>query len=126
MPALEVDNLTIDYGATRAVHGLTFAAEPGEVVAVLGPNGAGKTSTIEALEGYRAPTSGTARVLGLDPIAQRDQLVPQIGVMLQSGGVHAGIRPIEALELHAAFYAEPEEPGQLLDRVGLTHHRRSS
>jgi ABC-2 type transport system ATP-binding protein len=126
MPALEVDDLTIDYGTTRAVHGLTFAAEPGEVLAVLGPNGAGKTSTIEALEGYIKPTSGKTRVLGLDPIADRGALMPQIGVMLQSGGVHAGIRPIEALELHAAFYAEPADPAELLNRVGLTHHRRSS
>ncbi|MCB0961534.1 MAG: ATP-binding cassette domain-containing protein, partial [Acidimicrobiales bacterium] len=53
MPALEVRDLTITYGDTRAVTGLTFAAEPGEVLAVLGPNGAGKTSTIECLEGYR-------------------------------------------------------------------------
>jgi ABC-2 type transport system ATP-binding protein len=126
MPALEVRDLTISYGATRAVNGLSFAAEPGEVLAVLGPNGAGKTSTIECLEGYRRPTTGEVRVLGLDPIAQHDQLVPQIGVMLQAGGVYAGIRPLEALELHAAFYADPEDPVELLERVGLTHRRRAT
>lgn len=126
MPALEVCDLTITYGSTRAVNGLTFAAEPGEVLAVLGPNGAGKTSTIECLEGYRKPTSGEVRVLGLDPIAEHAQLVPQIGVMLQSGGVYPGIRPLEALELHAAFYADPADPAELLERVGLTHRRRST
>jgi len=108
------------------VNGLTFSAEPGEVLAVLGPNGAGKTSTIECLEGYRRPTAGFVRVLDLDPIAEHAQLVPQIGVMLQSGGVYPGIRPIEALELHAAFYRDPADPAELLERVGLTHVRRSS
>ncbi len=126
MPALEVRDLFISYGSTRAVNGLTFSAEPGEVLAVLGPNGAGKTSTIECLEGYRRPSSGEVRVLGLDPIAQHDQLVPQIGVMLQSGGVYPGIRPLEALQLHAAFYADPVDPHELLERVGLTHLRSSS
>ena len=126
MPALEVTDLVITYGDRRAVNGLTFSAEPGEVLAVLGPNGAGKTSTIECLEGYRRPTTGSVRVLGLDPIAQHAELVPQIGVMLQSGGVYPGIRPIEALELHASFYADPADPAELLDRVGLTHLRRSS
>lgn len=110
MPALEVRDLFISYGSTRAVNGLTFSAEPGEVLAVLGPNGAGKTSTIECLEGYRRPSGGQVRVLGLDPIAQHDELVPQIGVMLQSGGVYPGIRPLEALQLHAAFYAVPPTP----------------
>ncbi|WP_426574755.1 ABC transporter ATP-binding protein [Aquihabitans sp. McL0605] len=126
MPALEVSDLIISYGNTRAVNGLTFSAEAGEVLAVLGPNGAGKTSTIECLEGYRRPTSGQVRVLGLDPIAQHDQLVPQIGVMLQAGGVYPGIRPIEALELHAAFYRDPADPTELLERVGLTHVRRNT
>jgi len=126
MPALEVNDLTITYGDVRAVNGLTFQAEAGEVLAVLGPNGAGKTSTIECLEGYRTPTTGSVRVLGLDPIAQHQQLVGQIGVMLQSGGVYPGIRPLEALQLHAAFYADPEDPTELLERVGLTHRRRAS
>jgi ABC-2 type transport system ATP-binding protein len=126
MPVLEVDDLTITYGATRAVNGLSFTAEAGEVLAVLGPNGAGKTSTIECLEGYRRPTSGSVRVLGLDPIAQHDQLVTHIGVMLQSGGVYPGIRPLEALELYAAFYPDPADPSELLERVGLNHVRRSS
>jgi ABC-2 type transport system ATP-binding protein len=126
MPALEVDDLVITYGDRRAVNGLTFSAEAGEVLAVLGPNGAGKTSTIECLEGYRRPSHGSVRVLGLDPIAQHDLLVPQIGVMLQDGGVYPGIRPVEALELHAAFYADPADPAELLERVGLTHVRRST
>lgn len=126
MPAIEVDDLTVTYGSRRAVDRLSFSAEPGEVLALLGPNGAGKTSTVETLEGYRRPSDGRAQVLGLDPVADHDRLTPRIGVMLQSGGVYPGIRPLEILSLHAAFYAEPADPAELLERVGLSHLRRSS
>ncbi|MBV9664419.1 MAG: ATP-binding cassette domain-containing protein, partial [Actinobacteria bacterium] len=68
MPALEVSGLVVRYGAVTAVDGVTFAVEPGQVLALLGPNGAGKTSTVETLEGYRRPSEGTVRVLGWDPI----------------------------------------------------------
>ncbi len=126
MRAIEVDDLTITHGPTRAVDQLSFTGETGQVLAILGPNGAGKTSTVEALEGYHRPAEGTVRVLGLDPLAEHRQLTPQIGVMLQGGGVYPGIRPIEALRLHASFYATPEDPAALLERVGLSHVRRST
>ena len=67
-PAVVVRDLTIRYGhddGVTAVDGLHLVAEAGEVLVILGPNGAGKTSTIEALEGYRRPTSGHISVLGL-------------------------------------------------------------
>ncbi|MDQ4089869.1 MAG: ABC transporter ATP-binding protein [Actinomycetota bacterium] len=118
--ALDVSGLVVRYpGDVVAVDGLSFSAGPGEVLALLGPNGAGKTTTVETLEGYRSPTSGTVRVLDLDPLADHARLTPRIGVMLQKGGVYPGIRPIEALRLFAAFYETPEEPASLLDRLGL-------
>jgi ABC-2 type transport system ATP-binding protein len=67
MAAVLVDDLTITYGPRTAVNAISWQAHAGQVLAVLGPNGAGKTSTIETLEGYRTPTSGSVRVLGLDP-----------------------------------------------------------
>ncbi len=126
MPAVEVSDLTVRYGTVTAVNGLSFTAEAGEVLAILGPNGAGKTTTVETLEGYRRPDGGRVRVLGLDPIADKRRVTPNIGVMLQNGGVYAGIRPLEALRLHASFYADSDDPQALLDRVGLTHLRRST
>src|SRR5579884_3251496 len=117
--AVTVDGLKKAYGANLAVDGLSFSVDRGEVFGLLGPNGAGKTSTVEMLEGYRAPDAGTARVLGLDPIADRKALTPRIGVMLQEGGLYPGIRPLEALRLFAAYYADHEEPDTLLDLVGL-------
>ncbi len=121
-PAVEVADLRVTYGDTVAVDGVSFAARAGEVVALLGPNGAGKTSTIESLEGYRRPSDGTARVLGLDPRADHAALAPHLGVMLQEGGLYPGIRVGEAVRLFAAYYPTAEEPAALLDRVGLTGH----
>ena len=125
-PAIEVTDLTVRYGDRVAVNGLSFQAMPGQITALLGPNGAGKTSTVETLEGYRRPTAGSVRVLGLDPVAEHRQLVARIGVMLQSGGVATGMRPAEALHLSASYYDNPIDPDELLDLVGLADHRSST
>jgi ABC-2 type transport system ATP-binding protein len=123
MRAIEVEDLTVHYGALCAVDGVSLAVDHGEVLAVLGPNGAGKTTTVETIEGYRRPTSGSVRVLELDPITEHGRLVPRIGVMLQGGGIYPGIRPLEALRLFASYYDAPEDPVALLERLGLTHKR---
>jgi ABC-2 type transport system ATP-binding protein len=125
-PAVEVADLTIRYGDHVAVDGLSFTAERGQITALLGPNGAGKTSTVETLEGYRRATSGTVRVLGLDPWAQHAEVVGRIGVMLQTGGVYTGIRPPEVLRLFASYFDDPADPDELLERVGLADRRRST
>jgi ABC-2 type transport system ATP-binding protein len=117
--AIEVVGLEKRYGDRRAVDGISLRIAPGEVFGLLGPNGAGKTSTVETLEGYRAPDAGTVRVLGLDPQADGPALRPRIGVMLQEGGLYPGVRPLEALRLFAAFYQDPDDPERLLDLVGL-------
>ncbi|HWH34130.1 MAG TPA: ABC transporter ATP-binding protein [Acidimicrobiales bacterium] len=118
-PAVWVEDLVVRYGATTAVGGVSLAAEAGEVLALLGPNGAGKTTTVETLEGYRRPDGGRVAVLGLDPVADHAEMTRRIGVMLQRGGIYPGIRPREALRLFASFYPRPEDPDELLDRVGL-------
>jgi ABC-2 type transport system ATP-binding protein len=124
-PAIEVAELEKRYGDVRAVDGLSLTVGPGEVFGLLGPNGAGTTTTVEILEGYRRPDHGQVRVLGLDPIRQGRALRPRIGVMLQEGGLYPGVRPLEVLQLFAAFYDDPADPAALLERVGLTDTRRT-
>ena len=119
-------DLTIRYGDRTAVDGISFEAGSGQITALLGPNGAGKTSTVETLEGYRRPSSGSVRVLGLDPVDDHRALVARIGVMLQSGGVATGMRPTEALRLFASYYEDPIDPDEMLDLVGLSDHRSST
>jgi len=125
-PAVVADGLVVRHGDLVAVDGVSFDAHPGEVLALLGPNGAGKTSTVEVLEGYRRPDHGTVRVLGHDPVAERAAVVARIGVMLQDGGVHPGIRAPEVLGLFAALYDDPVDPDELLERVGLADRRRQT
>ncbi|AKL73470.1 ABC-type multidrug transport system, ATPase component [Actinobacteria bacterium IMCC26256] len=117
--AIRVRGLKKQYGSRNAVNGIDLEIGVGEVFGILGPNGAGKTTTVEILEGYRKPDSGTVEVLGLDPWGQGDALKPRIGVMLQSGGLSPGLKPLETLRLYAAFYQSPDEPKRLLDLVGL-------
>jgi ABC-2 type transport system ATP-binding protein len=128
---VEVADLRMAYGATTAVDGLSLTVARGSITAVLGPNGAGKTTTLETCEGYRKPQSGTVRVLGLDPQAQRRDLLPRIGVMLQSGGAWSGVRAVEMLRHVATLHAHPLDVPMLVERLGLgscgrTPYRRLS
>ncbi len=118
-PAISVVGLAKHYGPIRAVDGLSFDVGRGEVFGLLGPNGAGKTTTVETLEGYRTPDEGSVRVLGLDPVRAAAALRPRIGVMLQEGGLYPGLKPLELLNLFAAYYDDAESPHALLDTVGL-------
>jgi len=83
-PAIEVHDLHRSYGAVEAVRGVSFEVERGEVFCLLGPNGAGKTTLVEILEGYRTRTSGSARVLGLDPATGDRALRERVGIVLQT------------------------------------------
>ena len=126
MAAVEVEDLVVRYGDLVAVDHLSFTAEAGAVTALLGPNGAGKTSTVEVLEGFRSPTAGRARVLGLDPGTQHGELVRRMGIMLQNGGIYPGIRAGEAAALFCAHYGHRRRADELLAMVGLTGRARST
>jgi len=112
-------SLVVRYGDFSAVDGVSFVAPSGSITALLGANGAGKTSTVEVLEGYRAPSGGSVSVAGLDPVRDHRALRPRVGVMLQAGGVGSGVRALEALRHAAAMYEDPRSPVELLERVGL-------
>ena len=130
-PAVVVEDLRMRYGDKQAVDGLSLSVERGSITAVLGPNGAGKTTTLETCEGYRRPQQGRVRVLGLDPQAQRRDLLPRIGVMLQHGGAWSGVRAVEMLRHVARLHAHPLSVPMLVERLGLescgrTAYRRLS
>jgi ABC-type multidrug transport system ATPase subunit len=65
--AVSAEMLTKTFGSHRGVEGLEFTVAEGEIFGFLGPNGAGKSTTIRLLTGLSHPTSGTAKVFGLDP-----------------------------------------------------------
>lgn len=84
-PIIEVIDLAVAYGSYKAVKGVSFTVRRGEFYALLGTNGAGKTSTLETVEGHRAPSGGQVRVFGQDPRDRKD-VRPRTGIMLQESG----------------------------------------
>jgi ABC-2 type transport system ATP-binding protein len=80
-PAVETHGLTKSYGRHLALAGVDLDVPPGQVFGYLGPNGAGKTTTIRLLCGLLRPSSGSARVLGLDVVARRDEMQSRVGYL---------------------------------------------
>lgn len=125
MTTIEVNNLYIAYGEKVAVNGISFQAGSGEVLTILGPNGAGKTSTVEAMEGYKKPTGGTIKVLGLDPHKDLPKLTSSIGVMLQDGGIYPRMTPLQALQLFHGYYDQALEVEYLIELMKLQESLRT-
>jgi ABC-2 type transport system ATP-binding protein len=125
-PAVEIVGLIKRYGTMAAVDGLSLTVQRGTITALLGPNGAGKTTTVECCEGYRRPSAGSVRVLGLDPLGDARALRPRVGVMLQDGGVPPAARPEEVLSHVARLYAHPLPVRELLERLGLAGSARTA
>jgi ABC-2 type transport system ATP-binding protein len=101
--AIELDRLTKDYGARRGLADLTLEVGTGEVFGYLGPNGAGKSTTIRLLLDLIRPTSGTARVLGLDPRGDAVELHRRIGYLAGDFVVDTRQRAGECLAFLAAL-----------------------
>jgi ABC-2 type transport system ATP-binding protein len=117
--AIVADRLTKRFGEFAAVDGVSFEIPPGQLVAMLGPNGAGKTTTLEMLEGFAAPTSGTARVLGADPHRGDRRWRARIGLVLQSTSLDAELGVRDTLLVFAGLYPAPRPVGEVLDLVDL-------
>jgi ABC-2 type transport system ATP-binding protein len=79
--AVETHGLTRDFGGVRAVAGVDLAVPAGSFYGFLGPNGAGKSTTIKCLTGLLQPSSGTMRILGIDPVADPVAVKRRIGVV---------------------------------------------
>lgn len=123
--AIEVQNLTRNYNDLRAVDGISFAVEPGEIFGFLGPNGAGKTTTIKMLTGQLRPTSGEAQVMGFDVVEEREQLKPQIGVVFDSQNVYEQSSGHDNLRFYARLYRiKRARVDEVLAQVGLTDRAR--
>ena len=122
---VEVENLGKRYGGLTAVADVSFDIRRGETFALLGPNGAGKSTTIEILEGYRDRTSGTVRVLGVDPQKGDIAWKAQLGIVLQSSAEAAHVTVREQVEQFAAYYDHPRDVDEVIAAVGLTEKSRT-
>jgi ABC-2 type transport system ATP-binding protein len=97
-----------EYKEVRAVDGVSFSIEPGEIVAFLGPNGAGKTTTLKMLSGIIYPSSGSAQVLGYVPWARADAFRRRFAlVMGQKNQLWWDLPAADSFQLHREIYSLP-------------------
>ncbi|MGY1617759.1 ABC transporter ATP-binding protein [Geodermatophilus sp. SYSU D00691] len=123
--AISIRGLVKRYGDSTAVDGLDLDIRRGEIFALLGPNGAGKTTTVEICEGYRDRDGGEVRVLGEDPARGERAWKARLGIVLQSGAGDSALTCRELLRAQASYYADPRDPDEVLELVGLTEKARS-
>src|SRR3954447_6455120 len=98
---IQVENLTKDYGPTRAVDRVTFNVRKGEVLGFLGPNGAGKSTTMKMLTCFLAPTGGTARVAGHDVFDESLEVRRRIGYLPEDTPIYRDMTVLEYLHFAA-------------------------
>jgi ABC-2 type transport system ATP-binding protein len=123
MEVIVVEDLRKHYAEVKAVDGISFAVEQGEIFGFLGPNGAGKTTTIEMIEGYRVPDSGRVTVLGLHPRRDDYELKERVGILLQETALYQDLKLSELLRLFASYYRSSVDTDGLLEMIGLEEKR---
>ena len=116
---LEVENLEVSYGALAALHGVSLAVRPGEIVALVGPNGAGKSTLLKAIAGLMAARRGTIRWENKRLDTQPPERIVECGVALVPEGrrLFARMTVRENLELGAFTQRAQKERREQMDRV---------
>ena len=122
-PIIETKDLTKKYGKFLALDRLTMSVERGQILGFVGPNGAGKTTTIKILVGLARPSSGSARVAGVDCVAKASQLKRLVGYMPDTFGSYDNMRVREYLDFFGAAFGIPrrdraKRAGAVLDMAG--------
>lgn len=103
-PTIQISSLTRRFGEKNAVEQLSLEVQAGEIFGFLGHNGAGKTTTVRLLNGVLAPTSGQARVLGLDPQTDGPALRAQTGVLTETPSLDERLTARDNLTIYADLY----------------------
>ena len=116
---IEVHDLTKKYKDVVAVNKVSFAVHRGEIFSLVGPNGAGKTTTVEILECLRAPTHGSAHVLGFDVTTQEAEIKKRIGVMPQDFNAFERLTVRENVHLIAQIYGKTADLASIFKEVGV-------
>jgi len=116
--AVRLDGVTKSFGAVEAVRGIDLELQQGEIVAFLGPNGAGKTTTIDMILGLSHPTSGTARVLGLEP----RQAIARglVSAVMQTGGLLKDLTVRETVQYTASLFADTRPVDEVIEDAGIS------
>src|SRR5205809_6034567 len=103
-PVVATRDLTKKYGKLVALDHLTMSVDRGQILGFVGPNGAGKTTTIKILVGLARPTSGTARISGVDCVAESRKIKRLVGYMPDTFGSYDNMRVFEYLDFFGAAF----------------------
>jgi ABC-2 type transport system ATP-binding protein len=125
---IKTENLGRDFGAVRALDGLTLEVPAGIVFGFLGPNGSGKTTTIRLLLGLLEATRGRAEVLGFDTRTHSAEIRQRSGALLEQTGLYERMSAADNLEFYARVWRLPdaerkERSRELLTGLGLWERR---
>ncbi|WP_346239353.1 ABC transporter ATP-binding protein [Niabella insulamsoli] len=101
------DNLSKHFGAFKAVDGISFDVEAGEIFGFLGANGAGKTTAMRMLCGLSYPSGGSATVAGFNVYKQQEQIKKNIGYMSQKFSLYDNLTILENIEFYGGIYGVP-------------------
>jgi ABC-2 type transport system ATP-binding protein len=126
--AVETRGLTRTFGSLRAVDGIDLAVPAGSFFGFLGPNGAGKSTTIKCLTGLLKPSSGSMRILGMDPLADPVAVKRRIGVVPEDLALFDRLTALETLTFVAEVHGldRPVARGRADDLLDLMDLKSAS
>lgn len=137
MDAIKTQSLSKYYGKTRGIENLDLTVSEGEFFGFIGPNGAGKSTTIRTLLGLISPTGGSARVLGLDIVKDRQAILNRVGYLPSEAVFYAGMKVRDVLKLsadlrHADCAAETKalcerfqlDPGRKVEELSFGNRKK--
>lgn len=106
---LDVRDVSKSFGKFRAVGGVSFSLQPGEIAGLLGPNGAGKTTTIRMITGFLPPDRGSITVAGCDTVTESLAARRHIGYLPESAPLYPEMTPRSYLDFRARLYRIPRK-----------------
>ena len=126
MDAIKTTGLTKYYGKARGIIDLNLCGPEGECFGFIGPNGAGKSTTIRTLLGLISPSSGSAEILGMDMVKERQKILEGVGYLPSEAVFYPGMRVRDVLKLSAGLRKKDcrEEAARLCERLELDTARK--
>jgi ABC-2 type transport system ATP-binding protein len=118
--SIEVKELVKEYGTQRAVDGISFSVNQGEIVGFLGPNGAGKSTTMKLLTGFIAPTAGQAMVGGINVVTHPHEAQKKIGYLTELNALYYDLYVREYLSFIAELHRVPDNKRAIEEMIALT------
>ncbi len=118
---IKTQNLCKSYDSTPTLNHINFEVQKGELIGLLGSNGAGKTTLLKLLCGLLEPSEGEIEVLGHCPWNERDNVLKNLGVMIETPVFYEHLTAYENLEIHLEYLNAKANINEILKSVGLTN-----